>query len=1062
MPNRPLKTSNSFLADFRNRMPVTGNVPGQFTGQQDTVQARLTPGEFVVPRNVAQQLSPQQKQSLLGGQAPNGQTGTNMWSSPIASQINTTQGSFPVGYQEGGDVGDCRDTGCPTGQTCKCDESLNCQCVEETTQTRDGCEAGGGTWVGGACYTGAEAQDLEGILENEEYSQFSEYAYLFGDESAKKISEEFGIDIEAAEKYILPFQRDQFNKLLGRLPEWEQAQLTNIVNDWNLGENRRLEEEARIEAQYGEEGIAKQRLNEMNRQKSFLFGEELTSDQYDELNDDEKAQYFNFTTSLGKDVTIGGLTGLQLTEEQARLEGMYGSDPGNIGGIMGAEIQEAARALGTRYGKYDPKTGQFGGTQEEIFGQAAVAGLEGDRLKEIRRLLEVKYGDDIETQLKAEDPDMDIAVTKGAVGRKLDELAKQINAEYGESKDTTEIGGIAGARLTETETQLISQFGERKIEDTDPDSPTFGEDIDAPLGGLAEQTLAIGTGKVAEQERQLGQMYGVDEALGGEALARLQSAYGASPTAEEELGGTAGARLTERRRVLGETVGAAKKEARREFVSGTAGLRQSFLQQAVQNKLAGAEARGFVGGAGQPFSQRMAGTAAQQAYTDLKSSLTARTEQADIQRRAGEGAIDIDEIEAKEARRRGYASAEEAKQAGEVDLVSAKDMQLLREAEAEETRRGQFARYDITEAREEEAKRRALAGQTEEGKSAIEQREAEAQQLIQQLAGAKEAGTAAYSQAAIDEDRAKEARRAGKETLAQNVLSAMEKEERAESEYDISESVRAEAERAGMAGVDLTEEEARSARDKALAALEEERFGKEVDITSLMGEYIGSAQQQALKLLEMGATMCGTNEKFDWATGECVPDTPGDCVPACIPPAKCVNGICETDPEPGSCEESCQPSKELGQEEYDKCMTACQGGPPPDPGAQDCRQVGCEPGFTCMPAGGGVAQGFPGEVFSCVKDTTSTPPTPPTPSVGSECDHCLAKNPDNDDVCYGDHAGAPCGPRVTPPTPPTPPQGGDGGFTTGPSQDVGMAYGGTVPQGSFLNDMLVQGFGGRK
>ena len=131
MPNRPLKTSNSFLADFRNRMPVTGNVPGQFTGQQDTVQARLTPGEFVVPRNVAQQLSPQQKQSLLGGQAPNGQTGTNMWSSPIASQINTTQGSFPVGYQEGGEVEPIPEEKPPTPQ-------------EE-------CETGGGTWIGGTC-----------------------------------------------------------------------------------------------------------------------------------------------------------------------------------------------------------------------------------------------------------------------------------------------------------------------------------------------------------------------------------------------------------------------------------------------------------------------------------------------------------------------------------------------------------------------------------------------------------------------------------------------------------------------------------------------------------------------------------------------------------------------------------------------------------------------------------------------------------------------------------------------------------------------------------------------
>jgi hypothetical protein len=438
----------------------------------------------------------------------------------------------------------------------------------------------------------------------------------------------------------------------------------------------------------------------------------------------------------------------------------------------------------------------------------------------------------------------------------------------------------------------------------------------------------------------------------------------------------------------------------------------------------------------------MAGTVAQQAYTDLKSSLTARTEQAEIQRRAGEGAIDIAEIETQEARRRGYSSAEEAKTAGEIDLVSAQDMQDLREAQAEETRRGQFARYDITEEQEEEAKRRALAGYTEEGRTAVEQREAEAQQLIQQLAGAKEAGTAAYGRAAIEEQRAQEAARAGRETLSQNVLSALEKEERAGAEYDISESVRAEAERAGMAGVELTEQEAQAARDRSLAALEEERFGKEVDITSLLGEYIGSAQQQALRLLEMGATMCESGQKFDWATSQCVPDT-GDeavvcdppcdpdtqtctdgvcvalvitnrCNPPCVDPEQCINGTC-VDPNAGmGCEDQCKAL--LGNpDEYGACITTCEG-TNTDICTPDCTGKSCGP------------DGCDGECGVCES---------PNVCVNGEC-----VTPDSSRGKFGGGGTVP-----QPPIPPTTP---------------GYAYGGTVPQGSFLNDMLVQGFGGRR
>ncbi len=43
MPRWGKSPPNSFLADMRKQSPLVGNVPGQFTGQQDTVQAKLTP-----------------------------------------------------------------------------------------------------------------------------------------------------------------------------------------------------------------------------------------------------------------------------------------------------------------------------------------------------------------------------------------------------------------------------------------------------------------------------------------------------------------------------------------------------------------------------------------------------------------------------------------------------------------------------------------------------------------------------------------------------------------------------------------------------------------------------------------------------------------------------------------------------------------------------------------------------------------------------------------------------------------------------------------------------------
>jgi len=1007
---------NSFLADMRRRMPLSGNVPGQFTGQQDTVTARLTPGEFVVPRNVAQQLSPEQKQSLLGGQTPNGQTGTNAWSSPLMPQLGG--GNQPmVGYQEGGTVGDCRTNGCPEpGQNCVPGPMGSYVC-EQSTEPLEG------------------TRTLQDLLDGEGLGDFSEFADLFGDDAGKALAEKFGVSEDVAKKYVLPFEKDRFNKLLAEIPKWKQEQVFNITKDYQMRQARTREEQARVT---GQADIAKQRTDEMDAQTLAIFGKEMTSEQYANLDSTQQAQYFNMVEeTLGETVTIGGLTGKQLSAERRRLEKEFGESPGELGGLLGAEFEEAKLQTEAMYGEEEAR-------ETVIEGAEAVGGFEGARLKEIRKQLEYRYGADLAAE----------GLTGGAASRRLDEMAQQISEEYGDQEG--ELAGLKGEELTErqlritnqqteTEKRLEAQYGKKKVVD-----PETGEVIET-IGGTVKKKLDVAQDRQTERQRQL-------TARTDEEKKRLEEQYGAGeidPTTKQPvsaLAGIAGQQIQERARL-------AEEASRREFVTGTQGLRESMLQQSMQQRIAGPQTRGFAAAGGQSFMQQMQKQRSDEAYTNLRSSLAASADEIQSTR-------DIQERQAEEARRRGYASLEEARLAGESGLDIAKSEMDIAKEEAEEAKRAGFASTEeaaragtrSVELAEDAAllqagrERRAY---TEEELQAEEMARAGKESLLQQVGRAGEAARAAEQARVLRENRAIEAARAGREGIGLKALEATERQRQAGEQADISRSVAEEARRAGQTGVDLTEMELKEAKRRAEAGLESEEERRYAEVEGFLADYVKGSQATALRLLEMGY---GTDE---------------ECDPPCTGTQECLSGQCvEKSGDTGQdCFRSCDENHASGSAAHKTCYDAC-GGDVRDEDTTDettdtgdCRTTGCPEGQKCEPIGGGETGSAGDLVYGCVED-----PTYQTP-VQNACEECLANNPNNQDVCYGEHAGAPCGPKAgagttppatTPPatTPPatTPPQGG----TPPPTTIPGFAYGGTVPQGSFLNDVLAQRFGGRR
>jgi len=1021
MPRWGKSPPNSFLADMRRQMPLSGNVPGQFTGQQDTVTARLTPGEFVVPRNVAQQLSPEQKQSLLGGQTPNGQAGTNAWSSPLMPQLNTTNQS-PARYQEGGDVlgdagqMDCRTNGCPPGQNCVPGPMGSYVC-EQSTEPLEG------------------TRTLQDLLDGEGLGDFSEFADLFGEDAGKALAEKFGVSEDVAKKYVLPFEKDRFNKLLAEIPKWKQEEVFNITKDFQMRVARKNEEQARVT---GQADIAKQRTDEMDAQTLAMFGKEMTSDQYANLDSTQQAQYFNMVEeTLGETVTIGGLSGKQLSAERRRLEAEFGESPGELGGLLGAEFEEAKLQTEAMYGEEEAR-------ETVIEGAEAVGGFEGARLKEIRKQLEYRYGADLAAE----------GLTGGAASRRLDEMAQQISEEYGDQEG--ELAGLKGEELTErqlritnqqteTEKRLEAQYGKKDV--VDPET----NEIITSIGGTVAKKLDVAEDRQTERQRQL-------TARTEEETERLEAQYGEGeidPITKQPvsaLAGITGQQIQERARL-------AEEASRREFVTGTQGLRESMLQQSMQQRIAGPQTRGFAAAGGQSFMQQMQKQRSDEAYTNLRSSLAASADEIQSTR-------DIQERQAEEARRRGYASVEEARLAGESGLDIAKSEIDIAKEEAKEAKRAGFASTEeaartgtrAVELAEDAAllqARRERASYTEEELQAEEMKRAGKESLLQQVGRSGEAARAAEQARVLRENRAIEAARAGREGIGLKALEATERQRQAGEQADISRSVAEEARRAGQTGVDLTEMELKEAKRRAEAGLESEEERRYAEVEGFLADYVKGSQATALRLLEMGY---GTDE---------------ECDPPCTGTQECLSGQCvEKSGDTGQdCFRSCDENHASGSAAHKTCYDAC-GGDVRDEDTTDettdtgdCRTTGCPEGQKCEPIGGGETGSAGDLVYGCVED-----PTYQTP-VQNACEECLANNPNNQDVCYGEHAGAPCGPKAgagttppatTPPatTPPatTPPQGG----TPPPTTIPGFAYGGTVPQGSFLNDVLAQRFGGRR
>ena len=1003
MPRWGKSPPNSFLADMRRQMPLSGNVPGQFTGQQDTVTARLTPGEFVVPRNVAQQLSPEQKQSLLGGQTPNGQSGTNAWSSPLMPQLNTTNQS-PARYQEGGDVlgdagqMDCRTNGCPPGQNCVPGPMGSYVC-EQSTEPLEG------------------TRTLQDLLDGEGFGDFSEFADLFGDDAGKALAEKFGVSEDVAKKYVLPFEKDRFNKLLAEIPKWKQEEVFNITQDFRMRVNRKNEEQARVT---GQADIAKQRTDEMDAQTLAMFGKEMTSDQYANLDSTQQAQYFNMVEeTLGETVTIGGLSGKQLSAERRRLEAEFGDEPGSLGGLLGAEFEEAKLQTEAMYGEEEAR-------ETVIEGAEAVGGFEGARLKEIRKQLEYRYGADLAAE----------GLTGGAASRRLDEMAQQISEEYGDQEG--ELAGLKGEELTErqlritnqqteTEKRLEAQYGKKDV--VDPET----NEIITSIGGTVAKKLDVAEDRQTERQRQL-------TARTEEETERLEAQYGEGeidPITKQPvsaLAGITGQQIQERARV-------AEEAARREFVTGTQGLRESMLQQSMQQRIAGPQTRGFAAAGGQSFMQQMQKQRSDEAYTNLRSSLAASADEIQSTR-------DIQERQAEEARRRGYASVEEARLAGESGLDIARSEMDIAKEEAEEAKRAGFASTEeaartgtrAVELAEDAAllqARRERVSYTEEELQAEEMKRAGKESLLQQVGRSGEAARAAEQARVLRENRAIEAAKSGREGIGLKALEATERQRQAGEQADIARSVAEEARRAGQTGVDLTEMELKEAKRRAEAGLESEEERRYAEVEGFLADYVKGSQATALRLLEMGY---GTDE---------------ECDPPCTGTQECLNGQCvEKSGDTGQdCFRSCDENHASGSGAHKACYDAC-GGDVRDEDttdettdAGDCRTTGCPEGQKCEPIGGGETGSAGDLVYGCVED-----PTYQTP-VQNACEECLANNPNNQDICYGEHAGAPCGPKAGAGT--TPP-------ATTPPATTGYAYGGTVQQGSFLNDVLAQRFGGRR
>jgi len=642
-----------------------------------------------------------------------------------------------------------------------------------------------------------ESQTLDDILKGEGFGDFADYSGIFGDNAAGAIARKWGVSADVAEKYILPFQKDNFNKLLAQIPKWKQNQLFNIVQDFQNKSARIEEQRAQVT---GQADIAKKRTDEMKTQRDFMFGRELSSDQYASLSDADKAQYFHFTEELGTDVVVGGMSGRQLQEEQTRLQAEFGDDPGVIGGLLGQEFDETKRQTAAMYGDdppkpipdVDPKTGRRYTPAEKDFltqrqeanqkevllkGTEAIGGLAGQQFKELRTQLEQQYGE-------AEGEDV-----AGVTGRKLSleeirqaERRRRLESAVGEDRK-----------------QLQAQFGDEGI-----------------VSKELEETQRQLRSSLSEKEKQLAAEFGTGDQAG----------------------------FREQQRIL------AEKGARREFVTGVQGLQGSLLQQSMQNRMTGAETRGFQKAGGQTFMQQMQGEQAAQQYEALKGALTAKSEETDLQRSideeaqragyanlkeaetAGGQARVIELAKVAEAKRRGYASVEEAEKAGEADLGDAAETLAIQKAEQEEAKRAGFA------------------------------------SLRQELASAAESRRTAVNAAGIREARALESARAGRETFAQRAITESEKQRIAGKDIEISEAVAEEAKRMGLRGAELSDIELAEARRQTEQRIDEEEQAKYSQAESLLSDYLRGTQQQALRLYEMGE-QGGTGTGTDFKDGDC-------------------------------------------------------------------------------------------------------------------------------------------------------------------------------------------------
>ena len=660
-----------------------------------------------------------------------------------------------------------------------------------------------------------ESQTLQDILNGEGFGDFSDYADIFGDNAAAAMSEKWGVSQEIAEKYILPFQKDSFNKMIAQIPEWKRNQLFNVVQDYQNKSARIEEQRAQVT---GQADIAKKRTDEMATQRDFMFGKELSSDQYANLSDADKSQYFHFTEELGTDVVVGGMSGRMLQEEQTRLQAEFGDDPGSIGGLLGQEFDETKRQAAVMYGRdepskpipdNDPKTGrpytpaekdfltkQQQNNQREVLlkGTEAIGGLAGQELKEFRTQLQQQFGE-------GEGPGVG-----GVTGRKLS--VSEERQQERRIRLEKEVG--------EERRQLESQFGDEGIVSKE----------------LAERKRQL-TSSLSEKEKQLAAEFGTGDEIG----------------------------FREQQRKLSE------KGARREFLTGVQGLQGSLLQQSMQNRMTGAETRGFQKAGGQTFMQQMQNQQAEQQYGALKGALTAKSEETDLQRsmdeeaqRAGYSSLDearaaggaaqeIELAKVAEAKKRGYTSVEEAERAGEVDLdLAAKELSIQR-------------------SEQEELKRSGL------------------QSLRQKLNAAAESKFAASKAVGLRESRALESARAGRETFAQRTITESEKQRATGKDIDISKAVAEEAERMGMRGAELSDIELAEARRQTEQRIDEEEQVKYSEAESILSDYLKGAQQQALRLYEMGETGTPSPPSDDDCPENYVKcpegsDAAGQCVPA--------------------------------------------------------------------------------------------------------------------------------------------------------------------------------------